>query len=106
MIHRAIGRGVRFLQAGRIHVLQRNFGAVFILLGGVEDPRCGNASLFDFDELLMIALCAVLCGGQGAGDRALFAEAKELFLRGFLKLEKGVPRRLRTGAEGKSGHLA
>jgi predicted transposase YbfD/YdcC len=58
---------------------------------GLEDPRCGNASLYDFYELLMIALCAVLCGGQGAVDMALFAEAKEPFLRGFLKLENGVP---------------
>ena len=58
---------------------------------GLEDPRCGNASLFNFYELLMIALCAVLCGGQGAVDMALFAEAKEPFLRGFLKLENGVP---------------
>ena len=39
----------------------------------------------------MIALCTVLCGGQGAVDMALFAAAKEPFLRGFLKLKNGVP---------------
>ena len=39
----------------------------------------------------MIALCTVLCGGQGAVDMALFAKAKEPFLRGFLKLANGVP---------------
>jgi hypothetical protein len=48
-------------------------------------------ALHDFHELLMIALCAVLCGGQGAVDMALFAQAKEPFLRSFLKLENGVP---------------
>jgi predicted transposase YbfD/YdcC len=58
---------------------------------GVEDPRTGNAALHEFHELLMIALCAVLCGGQGAVDMALFARAKEPFLRGFLKLANGVP---------------
>ena len=58
---------------------------------GLDDPRSGNASLHDFYELLVIALCAVLCGGQGAVDMALFAKAKETFLRGFLKLENGVP---------------
>jgi hypothetical protein len=57
---------------------------------GLEDPRAGNAGLHDFHELLMIALCAVLCGGQGAVDMALFAKAKEPYLRGFLKLENGV----------------
>jgi predicted transposase YbfD/YdcC len=58
---------------------------------GLEDPRTGNAGLHDFHELLIIALCTVLCGGQGAVDMALFARAKEPFLRGFLKLANGVP---------------
>ncbi len=58
---------------------------------GLEDPRSGNAGLHDFHELLMIALCCVLCGGQGAVDMALFAEAKEPFLRSFLTLSNGVP---------------
>jgi predicted transposase YbfD/YdcC len=58
---------------------------------GLEDPRSGNAGLHDFHELLVIALCAVLCGGQGAVDMALFAKAKEPFLRGFLVLENGLP---------------
>jgi predicted transposase YbfD/YdcC len=58
---------------------------------GLEDPRTGNAGLHAFYELLMIALCTVLCGGQGAVDMALFAKAKEPFLRGFLKLENGLP---------------
>jgi hypothetical protein len=57
----------------------------------LDDPRTGNASLHDVHELLLIALCAVLCGGQTAVDMALFAEAKEAFLRGFLKLEHGIP---------------
>jgi predicted transposase YbfD/YdcC len=58
---------------------------------GLEDPRTGNAALHDLHELLMIGLCAVLCGGQSAVDMALFAQAKEPFLRSFLKLEGGVP---------------
>jgi len=53
---------------------------------GLEDPRNGNAALHDFYELLVIAPCAVLCGGQGAVDMALFAKAMEPFLRGFLGL--------------------
>jgi len=58
---------------------------------GLDDPRNGNAALHDFHELLLIALCAVLAGGQGAVDMALFAKAKEAFLRSFLKLENGPP---------------
>ncbi len=58
---------------------------------GVEDLRTGNAALHEFPGLLMIALCAVLCGGQCAVDMALFTRAKEPFLRGILKLANGVP---------------
>jgi len=58
---------------------------------GLEDPRSGNAALHDFHEILLIALCSVLCGGQGAVDMALFAEAKEPLLREFLKLKNGLP---------------
>jgi len=58
---------------------------------GVDDPRTGNAALHDFHEMLIIALCAVLCGSQGSVDMGLFAQSKEPFLRGFLKLVNGVP---------------
>jgi hypothetical protein len=58
---------------------------------GLDDPRTGNAALHDFHEMLAIALCAVLRGGRGAVDMALFAHSKEPFLRGFLKLENGLP---------------
>ena len=60
---------------------------------GLEDPRRGNAALHDFHELLMMALCCVLCGGQGAVDMAVFAEAKEPFLRSFLTLANGLAMR-------------
>src|SRR5882757_10451627 len=58
---------------------------------GLDDPRTGNAALHDLHEILTIAICAVLCGGQGSVDMGLFAKSKEPFLRGFLKLENGVP---------------
>src|SRR4051794_18968669 len=64
------------------------FGACW---GGLDDLRTGNAALHDFHDLLMIALCAVLSGGENATDMAEFAKAKEPFLRDFLKLPKGIP---------------
>lgn len=57
----------------------------------LEDPTTGNAALHDFHTLLIIALCTVLCGGQGCVDMALFAQAKEPFLREFLDLKNGPP---------------
>jgi predicted transposase YbfD/YdcC len=64
------------------------FAAVF---DDLDDPRTGNAARHDLLEILLIALCTVLCGGQTAVDMAEFAAAKEEFLREFLTLENGLP---------------
>jgi predicted transposase YbfD/YdcC len=58
---------------------------------GLEDPRNGNAERHDLLEMLMIAFCTVLSGGQTAVDMQLFARAKESFLREFLTLKHGLP---------------
>jgi predicted transposase YbfD/YdcC len=58
---------------------------------GLDDPRTGNAGRHDLLEMLMIALCTVLSGGEDCTDMAEFARAKLGFLRGFLKLEHGAP---------------
>jgi transposase len=58
---------------------------------GLDDPRTGNAGRHDLLEMLMIALCTVLSGGEDCTDMAEFARLKLGFLRGFLKLEHGAP---------------
>ena len=58
---------------------------------GMQDPRTGNAGRHELLEMLMIALCTVLCGGEDCTDMAEFARTKLEFLRGFLKLEHGAP---------------
>ncbi len=57
----------------------------------LEDPRTGNAKLHSLDEVLVIALCTVICGGETCADMALFGRSKEGFLRQFLRLEHGIP---------------
>jgi predicted transposase YbfD/YdcC len=57
----------------------------------LADPRTGNAGRHDLVEIMVIALCTVLSGGQYASDMALFAREKEGFLRQFLGLENGLP---------------
>jgi predicted transposase YbfD/YdcC len=56
----------------------------------LEDPREDNAR-HDLLELLVIALCAVLCGAEDCSDMALFGRAKEAFFREFLTLRHGIP---------------
>jgi predicted transposase YbfD/YdcC len=65
-----------------------SFAATFAEL---DDPRTGNAKQHDLHEILLIALCAVLCGGETCADMALFGRSKEIFLRSFMRLENGVP---------------
>lgn len=57
---------------------------------GLRDPRAANAS-HELLEVLFIALAAVLCGAECASDMAQFGRAKEGLLRGFLRLEHGIP---------------
>jgi predicted transposase YbfD/YdcC len=56
----------------------------------LEDPREDNAR-HDLLEILVIALCTMLCGGEDCSDMALFGRAKEPFLRRFLRLPHGIP---------------
>jgi predicted transposase YbfD/YdcC len=56
----------------------------------LEDPRDDNAR-HDLLEVLVIALCTVLCGGTDCTDMALFGRSKEAFLRQFLYLRHGIP---------------
>ena len=57
----------------------------------LADPRTGNAQRHDLLEILLIALCATLCGAETCVDMALFGEAKAPFLRRFMRLPCGIP---------------
>ncbi len=56
----------------------------------VVDPRQDNAR-HDLHELLLIALCTLLAGGEDCSDMALFGETKAPYLRQFLRLRHGTP---------------
>ena len=57
----------------------------------LDDPRRGNAQRHELDEIMMIALVAMLCGAASCVDMALFGRSKEPLLRRFLRLPGGVP---------------
>ena len=64
-----------------------SFGDCFAEL---DDPRA-YVTRYELAEILTIALCAVLAGARTVADMAVFAEAKQDFLRSFMRLENGVP---------------
>ncbi len=57
----------------------------------LDDPRTGNAKRHLLHDILIIALCTVLCGGETCADMALFGRSKRAFLEEFLTLEHGIP---------------
>jgi predicted transposase YbfD/YdcC len=62
------------------------------LLNEVEDPRKpSNGTLHNFQEILVIALCAVLSDADSVDDFAAWARLKEDWLRRFLVLKNGIP---------------
>ena len=57
----------------------------------LPDPRQGNAKQHIFLEILIIALCAVICGADGWCEVELFGKNKKDWLKTFLQLPKGIP---------------
>jgi len=61
-------------------------------LDEIDDPRAAsNGTLYDFREILVIAICASLCDMDTCADFAVWAEAREPWLKKFLTLKNGTP---------------
>ena len=56
----------------------------------VSDPRQDNVR-HNLYEVLIIAVCTLLCGGEDCSDMEVFGRAKRPFLRQFLGLKHGIP---------------
>jgi predicted transposase YbfD/YdcC len=56
----------------------------------LEDPRGDNKRHLLMD-IIVIAICAAICGADSWTDVELFGEAKEKWFKGFLKLPHGIP---------------
>lgn len=59
--------------------------------GSVEDHRRGPAQRHNLQEVIVMAICAVLCGADGWVDIADWCEGEEEWLKTFLVLKHGTP---------------
>lgn len=57
----------------------------------LHDPRREHLKEHSLVDILLIAVCAMLCGAEGFADFEQFGKAKLEFLRGFLALPNGIP---------------
>jgi hypothetical protein len=55
------------------------------------DPRRGNAQRHELDEIVMVALLAMVSSAETCVDMALFGRSTEALLRRFLRLPGGIP---------------
>ena len=60
-------------------------------LAEVGDPRTGNFIPHKLQEILVIAICAILAGAESFVEMVEWAQAKEAWLRRFLLLKHGIP---------------
>ena len=57
----------------------------------LTDPRVERTKRHLLLDILVIALCAVICGAEGWVDLEAYGKAKEAWLRQFLVLPHGIP---------------
>ena len=57
----------------------------------LEDPRIDRAKKHYLLDILVIALCTLLTGGEGFQDMELFGKSKLPWLQTFLALPQGIP---------------
>ena len=60
-------------------------------LSVIGDPRIERNKKHDLSEMLFVAVCAAISGAEGWSDIVEFAEAKEEWLRRFVRLDNGIP---------------
>lgn len=58
---------------------------------GLKDPRIDRTKLHSLHDILVIAICAVICGADSWDDIELFGQSKEAWFRTILELPNGIP---------------
>ena len=57
----------------------------------IEDPRVERTRQHKLIDIITIAICAVICGGEGWTDIETYDLAKYEWLKQFLELPNGIP---------------
>ena len=70
---------------------QFNSGSVDEEVLRAEDPRTGRAKRHNLIDVVVIAICAVVCGADSWVDVEVFGKSKKAWLGRFLGLPNGIP---------------
>lgn len=66
-------------------------GGIAKYFGKIRDPRIDRTKRHKLMDILLIAICAVICGADSWVDIEMFGKSKLDWLRTFLKLPNGIP---------------
>ena len=61
------------------------------LFAQVEDPRMERTKLHRLRDIIILAICGILCGAEGWVEIEEFGKAKEAFFTDLLTLPNGIP---------------
>lgn len=64
--------------------------ALFESLRRIDDPRREHQKFHSLFDILVISICAVICGAEHWTEMEEFGEAKTEWLATFLELENGI----------------
>lgn len=66
-------------------------GSIWIHFSKLEDPRIDRQKLHPLMDIIVIAICAVICGAETWVDMENFGKARIGWFKKFLELPNGVP---------------
>src|SRR5579885_1253903 len=73
------------------HSEKKPIVSLISILREVPDPRVDRTKEHELTDILVIALCTILCGGESFYDMEEFGAVRADWLRSFLKLQNGPP---------------
>ncbi|MBV9707798.1 MAG: ISAs1 family transposase [Chloroflexi bacterium] len=68
-----------------------DIGDLETLFSQVEDPRVERTKRHRLRDIIMLAICGVICGADGWAEIEEFGKAKEAFFTELLDLPNGIP---------------
>ena len=69
----------------------KRVSTLFEHLSEINDPRIERTKWHKLIDILVIAVCATICGAESFHDMEEFGQDKEEWLKTFLELENGIP---------------
>src|SRR5277367_891095 len=69
----------------------QSLNAIFTTFENLTDPHLERTRRHELFEIVVVAICATIAGSNSWTDMERFGNEKLDWLRGFLRLENGIP---------------